>query len=139
MIPSYAGVVTSQDLAQGEINHALCLLVPPALLRIAFQEPASGYDSNTTAYAGTLAMGERLGLPRNLEISSLGVTSPLGMMLARAAQHHGLFVTDSGGGGATIVMETATRSHDLVRWSPGLQHDLELIAAALVLVKTSGN
>lgn len=82
-------------------------------------------------------MGGRFALPPSLRISSLGLKSPEGMSIAKAAQKYGFIVTDRGGGGITLKVQpnsniTVPRLHS---WNSELQADLLSIFANVRQVK----
>jgi hypothetical protein len=88
------GLITFADLQAGHINHALALAVP-RLRRGVFASPARRTDGTSTS-ATTLPEGAHLRLDPNLDLTTLGL-SPLGLMIARAAKHYGIFVRDRAG------------------------------------------
>ncbi|HWC47374.1 MAG TPA: hypothetical protein VG448_00635 [Solirubrobacterales bacterium] len=88
------GLITFADLRAGHINHALALAVP-RVRRGVFASPARRTDGTSTS-ATTLPEGTHLRLDPNLDLTTLGL-SPLGLMIARAAKHYGIFVRDRAG------------------------------------------
>lgn len=130
MVPAYAGVITEANLAAGRIPHALALMVPASLLAPAFVGPALAFDSDPN-YSGSLPMGARLALPRDLDPGRLGVRSRLGRLIAEAARTYGMFVVDRGGEGVSIVTEHAPGSALLGADTPQERADLKTILRAL--------
>jgi hypothetical protein len=88
------GLITFADLRAGHINHALALAIP-RVRRGVFASPARRTDGTSTS-ATTLPEGAHLRLDPNLDLTTLGL-SPLGLMIARAAKHYGIFVRDRAG------------------------------------------
>jgi hypothetical protein len=88
------GLITFADLRAGHINHALALAVP-RVRRGVFASPARRTDGTATS-ATTLPEGAHLRLDPQLDLSALGL-SPLGLMIARAAKHYGIYVRDRAG------------------------------------------
>jgi len=85
------GLITLEDLAAGEINHALAIGLPRVRAGT-FAAPAARTDG--TSWVGTsLPEGARLRLDPSLELWKLHLP-PLTLMLARAAQRYGIYVRD---------------------------------------------
>lgn len=133
MIPNYAGLLTDDDLRAGHIDHALALVVPGSMLARSFTGPALAFDSNSSDYGGAIAMGTRLFLPGGIDLGKLGLKSGLGRMVAEAAQDHGMYVVDRGGGGISIVAQTDPQSPELVHWNWDVQQDLDTIFKAAAI------
>ncbi|MET0558993.1 MAG: hypothetical protein ABW065_10030 [Solirubrobacterales bacterium] len=88
------GLITLEDLAAGEINHALAIALPRVRAGT-FAAPAARSDGNS--WVGTsLPEGARLRLDPTLELWRLHLP-PLTLMLARAAQRYGIYVRDVAG------------------------------------------
>ncbi len=67
--------------------------------------PATEQDANSRAnYSGTIPMGSYFAIPPEVDIASLKLTSEPARMLARAAQDHGVYVTDTSGA-STFYLE----------------------------------
>ena len=81
MVPNYAGAITKQDVAEGRIDHALAINLPPSMLTPAYTFPALAIDSND-GYSGTVPMGSRLAIPGSISIDSLGLQTAMGRMMA---------------------------------------------------------
>ncbi|QRM53578.1 hypothetical protein [Sinorhizobium sp. BG8] len=134
MLPSYAGAILDEEITSG-IQHAMAITVPPKLLTPAIAYPAYAFDrdalSNSNPYSGTLPMGARLALPRDLDIGTLGLTTDAGRVIAEAAQKYGFIVVDRGGEGITIrVRPTDIPSQTILHtydWSLG--NDLTQVLA----------
>jgi hypothetical protein len=111
MLPSFAGLIRTGEIAAGRIPHALAALVPTTVLGKAFRWPAYTMDRNS-GYTGTLPMGALLAIPASVDIRQLGL-SPRGLVIARAAQDYGIYVVDRGGTGLTILAELGNPE---IRW-----------------------
>lgn len=137
MVPVYAGAITDLDVRSGDIDHALALLVPPSLLETAYVSPALAIDSNP-GYSGSIPMGGRLVLPASADIASLGIDTPLGRMVAEAAQEYGMYAVERGGSGITIATQLSPSESSLQRYSQDVQDDLSAIFEAARLVTPDG-
>jgi hypothetical protein len=91
-LPVAGGMISLKDLASGSINHALSLELPmTAATTVSW--PAQRTDGKHTG-AGAVPMGTRFRLDPSLDLSSLGL-SPIGLLVAKAAQTYGFVVTDT--------------------------------------------
>jgi hypothetical protein len=99
-LAAVGGLITIDDLEAGRIDHALAMAIPNTA-RGRFVAPATRTDG---AYVGEHAIpeGTRFRLPASLDTSKLGL-SPLGEMIARAAQRYGIIVRDRA---AAVVLYT---------------------------------
>ncbi|HVV29950.1 MAG TPA: hypothetical protein VHC41_03655, partial [Mycobacteriales bacterium] len=91
-LPVAGGMISIQDVKSGSINHAMSLLIPDAATWNNFSYPAQRSDGNSSA-AGAIPEGTRFRLDPSLDVTKLGLT-PVGVMIARAAQKYGFIVTD---------------------------------------------
>jgi hypothetical protein len=122
LLPSFAGQIRQGEISSGNIKHALSCNMSALILKEQCVYPAVAWDTNA-GYSGTLPMGALLAIPRDVDINSLGLT-PKGLILARAMQNYGMYVTDRGGpGGFTIHAELKA---DDIRWT-GQGNDLKII------------
>ena len=112
MLPSFAGLVRTGEIASGVIRHALVAHFPPALLKTEAVWPAATFDRNA-GYSGTMPMGSLLAIPPSVDVTKLGLSSR-GVILARAAQDYGVYVADRGGSGVTFLAEMAANGE--VHW-----------------------
>ena len=116
-----AGVITLQDLARGEIDHALSLSLPQVRSGV-FALPAQATDGS---YNGPNAIpeGAHLRLNPALNLDSLHL-APIVLMIARAAQQYGIIVVNTGGGvgfrGEDPTGTEANRWPALLGPTPGL-------------------
>lgn len=95
------GAISLADYTKGEINHAMYLAViaPARWDRISWPANRSdGYSGSSDA----LMEGQRLRLDPTLDVATLKLT-PVGEMIARAAQKHGFVVADKAGAVSVIT------------------------------------
>jgi len=85
------GLITLEDLAAGEINHALAIAVPKVRAGV-YAAPAARTDGSSWVET-SLPEGARLRLDPTLQLWKLRLP-PLTLMLARAAQRYGIYVRD---------------------------------------------
>ncbi len=134
MIPSFAGLIRTGELAHGKILHALAATIFTGLLARHAVWPAYAFDRHADAYAGSLPMGALLAIPPNVDIGALGL-SPTGLVLARAAQDYGVYIVDStGGAGMTIMAELNDPD---IRWA-GWQNDVAAVVHHLQWITNNG-
>lgn len=110
------GVITMDDVRRGYINHAMQISVTDAA-KGGFSWPAQRTDGLSTA-TGALLEGQRLRLDPSLDVTKLGLT-PIGQMVAEAAQEYGFVISDKGGAvavktesGQALKAETGTNPWD---------------------------
>ncbi len=133
MLPMYAGVVDDQEIARGQINHAIAITVPAALLVPSIEYPAFAFDrdalTGNPAYAGKLPMGARLALPRVTDLASLHLSTEVGAIFAASARTYGFIVVDRGGEGLSMRVRRnpATPNSSLHSGNRWLQADLASI------------
>ena len=107
-----AGIIRPEELAVGVIPHALALAYPytktggPVL-------PATESDGKSSI-AGAIPEGAHLQLDPDLDLTSLGL-KPYELIIARAMQQYGLYVTDSGSG-VTIVAQNPQSTARAYPW-----------------------
>ncbi|BEP13602.1 hypothetical protein acdb102_19130 [Acidothermaceae bacterium B102] len=93
--------VSINDVRSGVINHAVPIAITNPAAWSRFSWPAQRSDGGDYS-ANAIPEGTRLRLPSSLRIDSLPLT-PLGKMIARAAQKYGLVVVDHAGAVAVIA------------------------------------
>ena len=139
MLPSFAGLIRSGEIAGGRIPHALAVQVPAAMLRAQYVWPAYAFDRDA-GYSGSVPMGALLAIPPQVDLDTLGL-SPFGLVIARAAQDYGVYVVDRGGQGITFLAELGNPD---IRWpsrgasDPAWWKDIETIKNALRRVTNNG-
>jgi hypothetical protein len=130
MIPSFAGLIRTGELAAGHIPHAMAMVISSRFLAPTVTWPAFAFDRNSHAYSGSLPMGSLLGIPPAVDIDTLGLTDT-GKVVARAAQNFGIYLVDStNGDGATLLAEL---NDPELRW-PGWHRDVTTVTQSLQLV-----
>jgi hypothetical protein len=85
------GLITLEDLRQGQINHALAIAIPDVRAGF-FASPAQRTDGKSTN-PSALPEGAHLRLDPSLDLASLSMP-PITRMIAYAAQRYGIFVRD---------------------------------------------
>jgi hypothetical protein len=101
------GIVSREDFSNPstgaldssrQINHALSLHLPPALLGTnTYIAPAVGGEASGQAGANGIPMGALFALPRNLNPDTISGLHPFTQRLLRAARDYGLYVSDATG------------------------------------------
>ena len=104
-LPLAGGLITLSDLAAGQINHALSVLVPQAA-KTSFSFPAQRTDGVSTA-ANAIPEGARFRLPASLNLAAINMP-PVTRMIAQAAQTYGLIVDDQTGASVGFRAEDPT-------------------------------
>jgi hypothetical protein len=140
MVPMYLGLLSDDEVASGEIRHALAITIPAGLLAPAIRYPAFAMDRNALdhkpPYGGTLPMGSRLVLPPDASPDLLQLSTSEGRTIARAAQRFGFIVVDRGGEGVSLrALRNPQRPMKALRqWSAGLDKDLRTIFSHVALM-----
>jgi hypothetical protein len=93
-LPVVGGLITLADLAAGQINHAVAIMVPQAAKAV-FRFPAQRTDG-TSAIANAIPEGALFRLPANLNLSAIPMPAAT-REIAQAAQTYGLIVNDQTG------------------------------------------
>jgi hypothetical protein len=88
------GLITLEDLEQGEINHALAIGIPEVRKGV-YVSPAERTDGESTEPI-SLPEGAHLRLNPSLDLAALHLPK-FTLMLAEAAQHYGIIVRDYAG------------------------------------------
>ena len=130
MIPNYAGVLRSGELTTGNIRHALAVGLGQWALTAGFVAPATAFDRNASAYAGTLKMGSLLAIPSDVDIDALGLRTNEGRAIAEAAQTFGLYVVDSTPSNEFVIF-VDENANDGPGWSFYLESDLRIVLDVL--------
>jgi hypothetical protein len=109
------GLITTDDVRSGTINHALALGVP-LTTQGTVVAPANRSDGH---YSGASAIpeGTRFRLDPSLNLDSLGLP-PATLEIARAAQRYGMIVRD-GSGSLSLYAEEPTSSNPYPAWFGG--------------------
>ncbi len=134
LIPNYAGLITDKEMVAGLIPHALSIILPPELLREQLRSPALAFDAEP-GYSGSVPMGSRLALSPSVDLNSLGLSRD-GLVIAKALQDYGGFVTDRGGkGGGWLIgvsyLAKENNESGLGTYNYSISSDLAKIASHL--------
>jgi len=89
-----AGLITPNDLAQGQIKHALAMALPH-LQSGTYRFPSQRTDGTSTA-PDAVPAGTWFRLDPAVDVAALSL-SPVGKMIALAAQRYGIVVRDTAG------------------------------------------
>jgi hypothetical protein len=90
-----AGMISIDDVRHGEINHAMYFMTREAQPRSRLSWPAQRGDGRVEA-TDIVRQGQRLRLDPTLDLSKYNLT-PIGHMVAVAAQKYGFIVADTSG------------------------------------------
>ena len=97
-----AGLVTKDDLDALSVDHAVAMGLPTSFLKASndpsqqYVWPATSADSGgAQVYTGIIPMGALFAIPKTVELSKSGITTPEGMALAKAFQTYGGYVSDT--------------------------------------------
>lgn len=134
MLPNYAGLIRKGELASGSVNHALALGVGPDALAKSFVSPATAFDRNPTDYTGSLPMGTKLAIPPSVNITTLGLQTSTGRILARTMQVYGGHLVDRTGPRYFLILSEWDASDVPASWSGPLDADLRVILSKLQVV-----
>lgn len=99
-VPMVGTMLRVQDVAQGSIDHALGLTLIAPAEATRFRFPANRSDGNDPSPAA-IPEGARLRLDPAVDVDSLDLT-PVGRLVARAAQKYGFIVVDKAGAVSVI-------------------------------------
>jgi hypothetical protein len=116
-LPILPGLVRYDEVAAGEIKHALRFTVPQT--RRAYVWPARHFASSLTG-AQYPPMGQRFRLKAHYDISDF---SPQAQVIARAMQKYGLILADNGG--AWYISGAPDE-----QWDNEVLHELDVIVGA---------
>ena len=89
------GMITLADVRRGKINHAMSVAIMDPAPYTQISWPAQRSDGHP-ASKGLIREGQRLRLDPTLDLSKYDLT-PMGRMVAEAAQTYGFIVTDKSG------------------------------------------
>ncbi|HZP41629.1 MAG TPA: hypothetical protein VFD84_08945 [Candidatus Binatia bacterium] len=119
MLPSFAGLIRTGEIAAGRIPHALAAQVPRTVLEAEAVWPAYAFDRNA-GYTGTLPMGALLAIRPGVDVAAIGLP-PTGQVIARAAQDYGVYTVERGGAGITFLAEL---NNPEIRWRSASGEDV---------------
>lgn len=109
------GMITMEEFRAGRIEHAMYLAILRPRAWPHFSWPANRTDGGNPD-PNALMEGQRLRLDPTLDVSTLGLT-PVGEMVARAAQEYGFVVSD-GAGAVAVVTESGDAQKALTGKNP---------------------
>jgi hypothetical protein len=120
------GLLVKAETDQGQINHALQLVVDSKLVKSGFTGDAIAGDGSSAS--GIVQEGDHLGIPPDTPMPA-GL-SPLGQEVFRAMQQYGAYVVDVAGGVTNVraqanAYDAATMTalwHDMGNITPLLHH-----------------
>jgi hypothetical protein len=134
MLPAFAGLIRTGEIANGSIPHALAAQLVPSMLTQSAVWPAWAFDRNS-GYSGNVPMGSLLAIPQSVNINNLKL-SPQGRVVAKTAQDYGIYIVDRGSSGLTFLAQLGDPDFP---WggpppNPYSYQDLAVIVSQLQLV-----
>jgi hypothetical protein len=100
--------MTIKELQAGQIDHALAFGIPNTATN--FRWPAQRGDGHTTGSAA-VPQGTHFRIDPSVDLTKLGLT-PLGLVIARAAQKYGFVVRDTSGCVTVYAEDPGTTGSD---------------------------
>ncbi|TNC16102.1 hypothetical protein FF100_02230 [Methylobacterium terricola] len=94
------GLVQKSDLDSLEIDHAVAMAISTTQAGSAkspYVWPATTADGFSGSYSGSIPMGSLFAIPKDVDLTKIGIATPEGMALAKAYQNYGGYVTDTSG------------------------------------------
>jgi hypothetical protein len=91
------GLIRVWELRSGSIRHALAMALWGTQIGAGPIWPATSQDG-PAEYCGHVHQGALVAIPPSVNISNLGLTTPDGLVIARALQNYGAYLVDCGGG-----------------------------------------
>lgn len=118
-------LVTPEEIASGEIRHAVRLILPNDIIRGGVYFPPATHGTSSTGGPDTLPYGGRMRLRADYPIDTL---DPAARVVARAMQRYGLMLAD--GGNIALTMSSDVLSE--TKWD-----DVGLFPDSLVTLRAS--
>jgi len=111
-LPIFPGLVRYDEVAAGEIRHALRFTLAPGYTRKAYVHPARHWASSNTGsqYA---PFGMRVRLKANVDITGF---PPVVQVIARALKRYGMLMADNGGNWFVSGAPDPRWNNDDLRW-----------------------
>jgi len=106
------GVIRIDEARRGRIDHAVSIGIRDYASWKNISWPAQRSDGSSSS-TSKIMMGSRFRLPKSVDVSKLGLT-PLGRMIAVAAQDYGLIVTEK-----SAAVAIGTESGSLIKAKTG--------------------
>ncbi len=103
-LPLVAGLITPEELRQGQINHALALGLP--MIRAGVRAAPAQRSDGRFYGPDSVPEGARFRLDPSLNLDALGLPRPT-LIIARAAQRYGMIVRDGAGNVAMYAQDPA--------------------------------
>ncbi|MCF4129288.1 carbohydrate-binding domain-containing protein [Methylobacterium sp. SyP6R] len=94
------GIVQKSDLDAGHIDHAVAMAISTTQAGSAktpYVWPATSADGFSSSYSGSIPLGSLFAIPKDVDLTKIGITTAEGMALAKAYQDYGGYVTDTAG------------------------------------------
>lgn len=112
-------------------------------LKLGYVWPATEQDSvSPTSYTGPIPMGSYFAIPPTVDLTTLGLQTTQGMMLAKAAQDYGCYVTDFSSAQAFYCEDdagpAATWATAVLGGGAASAHDPRVVFNALRVVTGNG-
>ncbi len=101
------GMISLEEVRRGSIDHALYLAVPTSQAYPEISWPALRGDGQAIDAPDVVRQGQRVRLDPSVNLDELNLT-PVGRMVAQAAQKYGFIVSDTAGAVA-VVTESGAR------------------------------
>jgi hypothetical protein len=104
--------------------------------------PATNVDGNFAGYNGEVPMGSLWTIPRNVDVNSLGLSTPEALMFAKAIQDYGAYNMDAGDNVTSAIFTCANDvPYDvqvkITGRTNGVMVNMNKIGAAMVMVKNN--
>ena len=103
------GMVTMEDIRKGQINHLMALGVVESQAPPVWSWPAKRTDG-TSSDPNVIMHGQRLRLDPSVDVDQLGL-SPIGRVVAKAAQKYGFIAVDTSG---AVALSAESGAHTKV-------------------------
>jgi hypothetical protein len=129
------GLIQKRDLDALSIDHAIAMAIATTQAGPSSRPyvwPATTADGARGSYSGSIPLGALFAIPKEVDLTRIGIRTPEGMALAKAYQTYGGYVTDTAGP-STIQMgyvETGATQQQI----NNLHADLQAIRVRLALV-----
>ncbi|KMO39073.1 hypothetical protein VQ02_10510 [Methylobacterium variabile] len=94
------GLVQKEDLDNLSIDHAVAMAISTTQAGSSstpYVWPATTADGFSGSYSGSIPLGSLFAIPKDVDLTKIGIQTPEGMALAKAYQNYGGYVTDTAG------------------------------------------
>jgi hypothetical protein len=137
------GLVRIDEIKAGRIPHAIAMCLSDYQMKAAKAKkdqaiwPAEHPDNNSLKnYKGVIPMGAMFAIPWEVNLNTLGLTTPEGAMLARAYQEFGGYAVDTATKTCTFACLEADMPRSMIA---NMRADLEAIRGALCYVSNNAS